>query len=128
MPAGEAFSPGQRADIQRMVGIAQKQCHLPFSVYVGPLEHGRETAIALHARLADVARAVLVAVDPAAQCVEIVTGTQARELLDDQSCRLAMLSMTSSFSAGDLVGGIRDGLTVLADHARQPRVLHTDQP
>jgi hypothetical protein len=36
------------------------------------------------------------------------------------------MSMTSSFGAGDLAGGIVDGLRTLAEHARQPRALHTD--
>jgi hypothetical protein len=34
--------------------------------------------------------------------------------------------MTSSFAAGDLVGGIRDGLQVLSDHARRRETRHLD--
>lgn len=128
MPAGEAFSPRQRADIERMIGIAHKQSGVPFSVYVGPLEHGRDSATELLGQLPGAASVVFVAVDPARRLLEIVTGSDAHELLDDQSCRLAAMSMTSSFQAGDLVGGLRDGLVVLADHARQPRVLHLDTP
>jgi len=38
------------------------------------------------------------------------------------------MSMTSSFAAGDLAGGLREGIVMLAEHARHPRVLHLDDP
>ncbi len=36
--------------------------------------------------------------------------------------------MKSCFVADDLVGGVREGVTLLAQHARHPRVLHLDEP
>ncbi len=71
---------------------------------------------------------VLVAVDPESRFVEVVTGAIVRDHLDDQSCRLACLTMTSRFAIGDIAAGIRDGIIVLGDHARSLRVLHTDLP
>ena len=71
---------------------------------------------------------MLVAVDPQAREVQVVTGSRAHEVIDDRSCQLATMAMTSAFAAGDLVGGIRNGLNVLAEHARVPRTLHVDQP
>jgi len=38
------------------------------------------------------------------------------------------MSMSSSFAAGDLAGGLREGIVMLAAHARHPRVLHLDDP
>ncbi|HTY73573.1 MAG TPA: DUF5130 family protein [Actinomycetes bacterium] len=130
MPAGEAFSLTQRVSLERAIKSAESQSGLGFSVYVGPLgDDVRARARSLHAAVpGDTARLVLVAVDVAGRRVEIVTGSQAHLELDDASCGLAALSMTTSFGAGDLVGGIVDGLTVLAEHARHPRILHTDQP
>jgi len=72
------------------------------------------------------AASVVVAVDPGARSLEIVTGRTAAAMLDDRTCALAALAMTSSFSAGDLVGGIRNGLQVLADHGRNARTPHLD--
>ncbi|MEZ5115734.1 MAG: DUF5130 family protein [Candidatus Nanopelagicales bacterium] len=128
MPAGEQLSAAHRADIERQVALAERQSGLPFSVYLGPLADGRASAEELHATLHDPARAVLVAIDPAGRRIEIVTGAESARWLDDRACRLAAMSMTTSFSAGDLAGGVRDGLGVLAEHARHPRVLHTDEP
>jgi uncharacterized membrane protein YgcG len=36
--------------------------------------------------------------------------------------------MTSAFQAGDLSGGIANGVLSLAEYARVPRSLHTDTP
>jgi len=35
--------------------------------------------------------------------------------------------MKSCFGADDLVGGIREGVNLLAEHARAPKVLHLDE-
>jgi len=130
VPAGEAFSPGQAATVERTIAAAETQSGLRFSVYVGPLSaEPRARAQALHSGAsADPARLVLLALDLSAKRLEIVTGVTAREALDDRSCALAALTMTSALSAGDLVGSIVDGLAALAEHARHPKVLHTDQP
>ena len=66
------------------------------------------------------------AVDPVARDLHIVTGSVAAGRVDDRTCALAALTMTSAFSAGDLVGGIRDGVTLLANHGRQGAVRHLD--
>jgi hypothetical protein len=36
--------------------------------------------------------------------------------------------MTSSFVAGDLIGGLRDGMVILGEQGHQPPVLHLDGP
>lgn len=155
MPAGEAFTPRQQEDIVRAIRAASRNSGgLTFSVYVGSLagsgsEHPRAHAERLHAALgareeaggnptaaehdasrvaAAAADCVLVAVDPQARRLEIVTGADARRWLDDRSCALAAATMTSSFAAGDLAGGIVAGLQVLGDHARHPRTLHAETP
>ena len=69
---------------------------------------------------------MLVMVDPAARIVEIVTGAEVRRDLEDGEVRLAVLSMQTAFAAGDLVGGITQGVMMLADHARRPRMLHAE--
>ncbi len=37
------------------------------------------------------------------------------------------MSMTSSFTNGDLIGGLRDGLTVLGEQGRRNRVEYVAQ-
>ena len=46
--------------------------------------------------------------------------------LDDSEVQLAAVTMQSSFAAGDLVGGIKRGILMLAEHARGPRMLHAE--
>ncbi len=69
---------------------------------------------------------MLVLVDPAAAPLEVVTGREARRVLDDSEVELAALAMQSAFAAGDLVGGITRGVQQLAEHARRPLVRHAE--
>jgi uncharacterized membrane protein YgcG len=120
VPNGEAFTEKQQAAIERSRAEALERNGLHVSVYVGSLGgSSRARAESLHAGLGAAARdAVLVAVDPAAKRLEIVTGPGARRRVDDQSAALAALTMTSSFGGGDLAGGIVNGVRMLGDHAR----------
>ena len=123
-----AFTTMQLAELERTLYNAQTTTGMHYSIYVGSLPGGRQSALELHRRLDSPAMGVLVAVDPEQRLMEIVTGSEAQERLDDQSCRLASLTMTSRFAIGDIAAGLRDGVNVLAEHARVPRVLHTDEP
>ena len=139
MPVGDPYAigagsatgpvtPAQRADLQRVVQKARDISGFVFAVYLGPLAEGRATAIERHASLPDAASAVLVAVDPTARSIEIVTGTNAAIPISERSCELAVLAMTSCFANNDLVGGLREGVTLLAMHARHPRTYNLDEP
>jgi len=122
------LSETQRAALSQVVQRARSISGYCFGIYVGPLAAGRATAIAQHAVLPDPTSAVLVAVDPTERLIEIVTGKAVAIDLDDRACQLATLAMRSCFAADDLVGGLRDGVNLLAEHARAPKVLHLDKP
>lgn len=127
VPAGE-FTFAQRNELQRLLEHAERESGLTFSAYVGAWSEGRAGAEAMLERLARPDRSVLIAVDPAAGELEIVTGRLARVSLDDRACGLAALSMTSAFTTGDILGGLRDGLAILGEQARRMRVEYLDQP
>ena len=139
MPAGDgsaydmsdgAVSPlseSQRADLSRVVQRARLICGFGFGVFVGPLPDGRDSAVEHHAQLPDAGSAVLVAVDPSRRAIEIVTGVNTTSALDNRACEFAVLAMKSCFVADDVVGGLREGVTLLAEHARHPMVLHLDE-
>jgi uncharacterized membrane protein YgcG len=128
VPAGEAFTASERYEIDKAIRDAETMCRYEFSVYVGRSEgETRPFAERLHSSLAAPDRSVLVLVDPAARIVEIVTGVEARRVLDDAEVKLAALGMQTAFAAGDLVGGITAGVLQLAEHARRPTLLHVDQ-
>ncbi len=121
------FSYRELARLDEALTMSSRETGLFFTLYLGDL--GRQTRVRaeeLHARSkADPADAVLVAVSPGQRVVEVVTGSAAARRLPDRACALAVLSMTTSFANGDLVGGIVNGLRQLSDQAgRLPRVQH----
>ena len=125
MPAGDAFSSSQRQQIDRAIREAETSSRYEFSVFVGGSEgETRPFAERLHSALVAPSRSVLLMVDPGARILEVVTGAETRRDLDDETVRLATLTMQSAFATGDLVGGITRGIYQLAEHARGPRVLH----
>lgn len=126
VPAGDGFSEAQLASLRQEVVRAGERSGLEFVLYVGPLRDGRAAAVELLMQRPDPDGAVLVAVDPAGRVVEIVTGARAQRQCDERACGLAAASMTASFGAGDLLGGIRNGLDLLATRAYQPRPLHVE--
>ena len=115
-------------DLTRSVKLAREISGLAFGVYIGELPQGRESAFARHAQLPAPESAILVAVDPDARTIDIVTGKEAHISLDDRSCDFATLAFVSCANAGDIVGGVREALIVMAEHARAPKVYNLDEP
>jgi uncharacterized membrane protein YgcG len=127
VPAGEAFTARERYDVDKAIRDAETVSRYEFSVFVGASEQeSRPFAERLHATLTAPQRSVLVMVDPSARILEVITGSEVRRDLDDHDVHLAALAMRSAFEAGDLVAGITQGVMMLAEHARQPRMLHTE--
>jgi hypothetical protein len=116
------FLPRQLARLDEALTLSSRETGLTFSVYVGSLdEPTREYAEQLHSRLSDPAGSVLLAVSPGQRVAHIVTGSVSVRRLPDRSCALAILSMEASFTVGDLVGGLVNGLRMLADQAGRKR-------
>jgi len=125
----EAFSTAQLASLEKALARATQTTGFDFTIYVGGLAEGRASAQALAMGLPNPDGSVLIAVDPQVRALEIVTGAGVVDRLDDQSCRLATLTMTSRFAIGDIAAGLRDGVLLLAEHARRfEPILHTDTP
>lgn len=126
MAAGDAFGPDQRIRLHEAIEAAEAQTGMCFPVYVGAVEADLEVFVATEldrlSYLGD--EIVLTAVDPAGREVRIGTTAAARVRLSDQACALAVLSMTTSFGLGDLVGGLVVGLRMLADATEPERPNH----
>jgi uncharacterized membrane protein YgcG len=60
---------------------------------------------------------VLILVGPGERRLEIMTSAAAKRRLPDSAVGLAVLTMSSSFGVGDLVGGLVNGLRQLSDSA-----------
>jgi uncharacterized membrane protein YgcG len=124
--AGE-FNSSERFQVDEAIRRAEQVSRFEFSVFVGRAEGDpRAFATQLHNSLVAPARSILIMVDPGARAIEIVTGGTVRRNLTDQEVELTALQMQSSFAEGDLLGGLRRGIQMLADHARAPQTLHTE--
>jgi hypothetical protein len=122
----EVFSYRELERLDEALTMSSRETELYFTLYVGELgTTTRARAEELHARSgAPPSDAVLIAVSPGQKVVEVVTGAGASRRLPDRACALAVLSMTGSFAAGDLVGGIINGLRQLSDQAGRPGRRH----
>jgi hypothetical protein len=123
--AEQIFSFQELARLDEALTMSSRETGLRFTLYIGDLgKQTRVTAEQLHARSgAHPSDAVLLAVSPGQRVVEVVTGAGAARRLPDRACALAVLSMTGSFAAGDLVGGLVNGLRQLSDQAGHPAGL-----
>ncbi len=119
------FSGNDRVALDETIRRAERVSRVEFSVFVGHAEgDARAYARSLHASLVAPARSILVLVDPDARALEVVTGSEVRRTLRDPEVELAVVQMQSLFAEGDLVGGLRRGIQMLAEHARAPQTLH----
>ncbi|MCU1690686.1 MAG: uncharacterized protein JWN20_2614 [Jatrophihabitantaceae bacterium] len=117
--ASGAFTPRQLARIDEALTFATRESDLLFSLFVGDLdEPTRATAEEMHVKLGvNAPSAVLIAVSPGQRVLHIVTGAEAAERIPNRVAALAALSMRAAFSAGDLTGGIVNGIRMLSDAA-----------
>lgn len=126
MGVGE-FNGVERYQVDEAIRQAELVSRFEFSVFVGRVEgEPRAFATRLHNSLVAPARSVLILLDPAARVLEIVTGGVVRRNITDREVELVALQMESLFAAGDLVGGLRRGIQMLAEHAAAPETLHAE--
>jgi hypothetical protein len=122
-PTDRLFTWQELARLDEALTMASRETGLRFTLYIGDL--GKRTRIRAEELFAqsggDLAENVLIAVSPSQRVVEVVTGAAAARRIPDRACALAVLSMTNTFAASDLVGGVINGLRQLSDQAGHPR-------
>jgi hypothetical protein len=124
-PIDQIFSFQELARLDEALTMSSRETGLRFTLYIGDLgPRTRTRAEELHGQSGGhLAESVLIAVSPGQRVVEVVTGAGAARRIPDRACALAVLSMTGSFAAGDLVGGIVNGLRQMSDQAGHPQAL-----
>jgi uncharacterized membrane protein YgcG len=120
VPAGDRLSSSQRLLVEEAIRKAELLSRAEFSVYLGPVDTADPRAFAtrLHNTLVAPSRSVMIVVDSDQRILEIVVGGWVRRTLSDDETRLAAEAMRTSFAGGDVVGGLRAGISMLADHIR----------
>ena len=133
MAPGEGLAPGQQERIATAIDKARAENGLDVSVLVGDLvvddlSQFRAAAERLHAALGErSAQAVLLVAAPGQRRVEVVTGPGVRRRVPDRVAALAVLAMTTSFTGGDIAGGVVDAIRQIADAAgRRPGLPPAD--
>jgi hypothetical protein len=122
--AGDTFTVDQRRSIDRAVRQVEADTGLAVCLRIGGVDtDARTTARTLLQRMPDPANAVVLVVDPGARELEIVTGSAARQRLSDADCLAVAESMRTTFVAGDLPGGIMNGVQRLGDAVHRPESL-----
>ena len=121
------FTWQELARLDEALTMSSRETGLRFTLYIGDL--GKQTRLRaeeLHSLSGgNTSESVLIAVSPGQKVVEVVTGAAAARRVPDRACALAVLSMTTTFANGDLVGGIVGGLRQLSDQAGHPAGLRT---
>jgi hypothetical protein len=121
----QTFSFQELARLDEALTMSSRETGLRFTLYIGDL--GKLTRIRAEELFGlsgdHLTESVLIAVSPGQRVVEVVTGAAAARRVPDRACALAVLSMTGSFAAGDLVGGIVNGLRQMSDQAGHPSAL-----
>jgi uncharacterized membrane protein YgcG len=118
--AGDGLKPEQRERIERARQSAEETTGMHFWVRIGPFAGDpRIETERLLTNLVDSNRdaGVLILLGPGERRLEVMTTPAAKRRLPDATVGLAVLTMTSSFGVGDLVGGLVNGLRQLADGA-----------
>jgi uncharacterized membrane protein len=122
-PTDQLFTWAELSRLDEALTMASRETGLRFTLYIGDL--GKRTRIRAEELFVesggDLTESVLIAVSPGQRVVEVVTGAAAARRIPDRACALAVLSMTNTFAASDLVGGIVNGLRQLSDQAGHPR-------
>lgn len=126
MATGEAFTREQHERLERSRRGAESQTGMSFWLRVGEIDgNSRLQAENWLTNLVDSTHdeAVLILVAPGARRVDVMTTQYAKRRITDQAAGLAVLTMTSAFAVGDLIGGIVNGLRQLSDAAGHPRAV-----
>ncbi|HSP38989.1 MAG TPA: DUF5130 family protein [Frankiaceae bacterium] len=120
MAAGDGLTPEQHERVERARQSAEEATGMRFWVRIGPFSMDpRIEAERLLTNLLDDPHepGVLILLGPGERRLEVMTSATAKRHLSDSAVGLAVLTMTSSFGVGDLVGGLVNGLRQLSDSA-----------
>jgi len=117
-----------RGEVQEIVDTAREISGLAFGVVVGPLPGGAESVRVRLDATADPDASILIGIDPDQRLIAVVTGAYAQSRVNDQACELAVLAVQRTLAGGDMVAALRDGVFMLAEHARAPHVAHLGEP
>jgi hypothetical protein len=118
--AGDVFKEAPFSDPERLLldntlTEATRATKVRFNIYIGDLRPDPESGVdALFPATPEAARSVLIAVSPNDRAVEVRSGRDIADRVNDRVCQLGVTAALSSLRQGELVDGLVSALKVMA--------------
>jgi hypothetical protein len=118
--SGAVFKEAPFSDLERLVmdntlTEATRATKVRFTIYIGDLTADPAAgADALFRSAPEAERSVLIAVSPNAHAIEVRSGRDVADRVDDRVCRLGVTAALSSFRQGELIDGLVSAVKVMA--------------
>ncbi|RMI32797.1 DUF5130 domain-containing protein [Nocardia stercoris] len=124
--AGDLFKEAPFTDTERLLmdntlTDATRSTKVRFTVYIGDLgANSGAGAEALFPSLPEPERTVLIAVSPNDQAVEVRSGREVADRVNDRVCQLGVTAALSSIRKGELIDGLVSAVRVMAAAIGRP--------
>ncbi|WP_026343262.1 DUF5130 domain-containing protein [Nocardia sp. BMG111209] len=124
--SGEVFNEAPFSDNERLLmdntlTEATRATKVRFNIYIGDLTTDPAAgADALFPGTPEAERSVLLAVSPNARAVEVRSGREVADRVNDRVCQLGVTAALSSFRQGELVDGLVSAVKVMAAAIGRP--------
>ncbi|MCM6777673.1 DUF5130 domain-containing protein [Nocardia sp. CDC159] len=124
--AGDVFKEAPFSDHERLLmdntlTEATRSTKVRFNVYIGDLGADPAAGVdALFPRTPEAARSVLIAVSPNEHAVEVRSGREVADRVNDRICQLGVTAALSSLRQGELIDGLVSAVRVMAAAIGRP--------
>ncbi|ATL66456.1 DUF5130 domain-containing protein [Nocardia terpenica] len=124
--AGDVFKEAPFSDKERLImdntlTEATRSTKVRFNVYIGDLGADAAAGIdALFPATPEAARSVLIAVSPNDKAVEVRSGRDVADRVNDRVCQLGVTAALSSLRQGELIDGLVSAVRVMAAAIGRP--------
>ncbi|MEV6137756.1 DUF5130 domain-containing protein [Nocardia sp. NPDC051990] len=109
------FSDDERLTMDNVLTEATRATKVRFNIYIGDL--GADPAAgadAVFPATPEAARSVLIAVSPNDKAIEVRSGHEVADRVNDRVCQLGVTAALSSFRQGQLIDGLVSAVRVMA--------------
>ncbi|MFJ1460620.1 DUF5130 family protein [Nocardia wallacei] len=124
--AGDVFNEAPFNDTERLLldntlTEATRATKVRFNIYIGELRPDPATGVeALFPSTPEAARSVLIAVSPNDRAIEVRSGRDVADRVNDRVCQLGVTAALSSFRQGELIDGLVAAVRVMAAAIGRP--------
>ncbi|MBF6172085.1 DUF5130 domain-containing protein [Nocardia blacklockiae] len=124
--AGDVFKEAPFTDTERLIldntlTEATRATKVRFNIFIGDLRPDPATGVeALFPTTPEAERSVLIAVSPNDRAIEVRSGRDVADRVNDRVCQLGVTAALSSFRQGELIDGLVSAVRVMAAAIGRP--------